>query len=134
MTTIIQHFYPKCPYIFLFFISFKHTSGSKIPCKVLPSPPLTPILVSTGGGRQMDSEGIPPVFLCHESLLSSFPFCTKTYVNTDSHCPSFHRLYFICICEGAKSFREVLDEPISVMSSCVSSGRKRRADGRGARL
>lgn len=57
-----------------FFISFKHTGGSKLPCKVLPSPPLTPILVSTGEGRQMDSEGIPPVFLCHESLLSSFPF------------------------------------------------------------
>lgn len=63
-----------------------------------------------------------------------FPFCANTYVNTDSRCPSFHRLYFKCICEGAKSFREVLDEPINVMSSCVSLGRKRRADGRGARL
>ncbi|XP_036937106.1 medium-chain acyl-CoA ligase ACSF2, mitochondrial isoform X2 [Acanthopagrus latus] len=62
------------------------------------------------------------------------PFCTNTYVNTDSRCPSSHRLCFICICEGAKSFREVLDEPVNIMSSCVSFRRKRRAAGRGAWL
>lgn len=66
--------------------------------------------------KHLQGRGISPVFLCHQSLLSSFlllqHFCKHLYCS----------LFFIRICEGAKSFREVLAEPGYVVS------RKRREE------
>lgn len=62
---------------------------------MLALPTFTPILTSV-------NEGMPSVFLWHESLLSSFLSHCSGHLST--------LLYFMCIREGAKSFREVLHE------------------------
>lgn len=57
----------------------------------------------------------PPLILLHRHLCKHW-----------QSLPSFFRFYFICICEGAKSFREVLDELIHVVSSlCLVQGGRR---------
>lgn len=67
-------------------------------------------------------EGISPVSLWHESLLSSFLL--------HQHLCKHGRSLPSSASHGAKNFREVLDEPICIASSFVSSRRKRRADER----